>query len=53
MQYNHTHTQMMACRQLAMEQNQKLFNEANALSKMYGQPIFCYPVTMNGKSGLR
>ena len=33
MQYNHTHTQMMACRQLAMEQNQKLFNEANALSK--------------------
>lgn len=33
MQYNHTHTKMMACRQLAMEQNQKLFNEANALSK--------------------
>lgn len=33
MQYNNTHTTMMACRQLAMEQNQKLFNEANALSK--------------------
>lgn len=33
MQYNHTHTKMMACRQLATEQNQKLFNEANALSK--------------------
>lgn len=32
MQYNNTHTKMMACRQLAMEQNQKLFNEANALS---------------------
>lgn len=32
MQYNNTHAKMMACRQLAMEQNQKLFNEANALS---------------------
>lgn len=33
MQYTNTRTTMMACRQLAMEQNQKLFNEANALSK--------------------
>ncbi|AZE66565.1 hypothetical protein [Pseudomonas synxantha] len=33
MQYNDTYTQMMACRQLAMEQNQKLFNQANALSR--------------------
>lgn len=26
MQHNNIHTKMMACRQLAMEQNQKLFN---------------------------
>ncbi|MBS7842899.1 hypothetical protein KFF47_08925 [Pseudomonas fluorescens] len=32
MQHNNSHTKMMACRQLAMEQNQKLFNQANALS---------------------
>lgn len=32
MQYTDAQTKMMACRQLAMEQNQKLFNQANALS---------------------
>ena len=32
MQYNDTQAKMMACRQLAMEQNQKLFNDANTLS---------------------
>ena len=33
MQYNDTYTQRLACRDLALEQNQKLFNEANALSR--------------------
>lgn len=33
MQHNDIDAKMMACRQLAMEQNQKLFNEANALSR--------------------
>jgi hypothetical protein len=33
MQHIDINTKMMACRQLAMEQNQKLFNEANALRR--------------------
>ena len=33
MQHNDIDEKTMACRQLAMEQNQKLFNEANALSR--------------------
>ncbi|WP_431033530.1 hypothetical protein [Pseudomonas yamanorum] len=32
MQHNDTRTEKMSCRQLALEQNQKLFDEANALS---------------------
>ncbi|AZF04922.1 hypothetical protein [Pseudomonas sp. R5-89-07] len=33
MQYNDTYAKRMACRQLALEQNQKLLNEANAISR--------------------
>lgn len=33
MLHNDIDAKMTACRQLAMEQNQKLFNEANALSR--------------------
>ncbi|PKH12836.1 hypothetical protein [Pseudomonas fluorescens] len=33
MQHADLYTKRMACRQLAMEQNQKLFNEANAISR--------------------
>ncbi|AZF10435.1 hypothetical protein C4J93_2237 [Pseudomonas sp. R2-37-08W] len=33
MQHHDAYTQLMACRQLAMDQNQKLFNEANAISR--------------------
>ncbi|WP_178122568.1 hypothetical protein [Pseudomonas izuensis] len=30
---HHTNTHLMACRRLAMEQNEKLFEEANALNR--------------------
>ncbi|KRP65729.1 hypothetical protein [Pseudomonas orientalis] len=33
MHHTDTYAKRMACRQLAMEQNQKLFDEANALSR--------------------
>lgn len=33
MQDHDTYAKRMACRQLAMEQNQKLFDQANALSR--------------------
>lgn len=33
MQFNTSESKMVACRRLAMEQNQKLFNQANALNR--------------------
>ncbi|MBI6632922.1 hypothetical protein YA0871_09620 [Pseudomonas paralactis] len=33
MQYDDTQTTLIACRQLALEQNQKLFDQANAISR--------------------
>ena len=30
-----------------------LLEKSPKSNQMYGQPTFCYPVTMNGKSGLR
>jgi hypothetical protein len=33
MSFKYTHAQLLACRCLAMEQNKKLFDEANAMSR--------------------
>jgi uncharacterized protein VirK/YbjX len=32
MQFNHKDTKLMACRRLALEQNQRIFHEANAIN---------------------